>query len=66
MSKKEGKEMMDEIRRVEEKDDVKKMVEGVSSILSSDVYNRILATLKAHKVQEGQIDYCFENIEVKE
>lgn len=32
------------------------------SIISSEAYNRILATLKAHKVQEGQIDYCFEEV----
>ena len=32
------------------------------SILSKEAYNRILATLRAHKVQNGQIDYCFEEI----
>ena len=32
------------------------------SILSSEAYNRILATLRAHGVQDGQSDYCFEGV----
>lgn len=32
------------------------------SILSKEAYDRIVATLRAHGVQDGQIVYCFEDV----